>query len=313
MLVKTAISIPGLILATVFTSSVSLADEGTKTECIAANEAAQALRLAGKLVEARSKLAICMDLSCPGPVREDCAERMDDLQAAIPSVVFDVKDAAGRDLVGVKVSIDGTPMGITTATAVPLDPGPHSFRFELPGAPPVAHSLVLLEGETARRVSVVIGGPLTAAAASEPSGTTPGSPTSVGESSAAAAGTDEEQPSSAPTGHSQRLAAWIAGGTGVAALGVSLALILVAKSSYDGADTEGCSGKMCTDSSGLDKSNSARTVGNVATGFFVVGAVATSAGAILWLTAPKAAARTAVDRSWDLGLAFGGIRARGTF
>jgi hypothetical protein len=311
MPIKTAISIPGLILATVFASSVSLADEGTKTECIAANEAAQVLRLGGKLVEARSKLAICMDLSCPGPVREDCAERMDDLQAAIPSVVFDVKDAAGRDLVGVKVSIDGTAMGITTATAVPLDPGPHAFRFELPGAPPVDKSLVLLEGEAARRVSVVLGVPPTAAAASEPSGTAPESAASAGEGSAVAAGTDEEQPSSPPTGHSQRLAAWIAGGTGVAALGLSLVLVLVAKSSYDGAD--GCSGKMCTTSDGLDTSSSARTVGNVATGFFVVGAVATSAGAILWLTAPKAAARTAVDRSWDLGLTFGGIRARGTF
>jgi hypothetical protein len=310
MLMKTAISIPGLILATVFTSSVALADE-TKTECIAANEGAQVLRQAGKLVEARSKLAICMDLSCPGAVREDCAERMDDLQAAIPSVVFDVKDAAGRDLVGVKVSVDGTAMGITTATAVPLDPGPHAFRFELPGAPPVDQSLVLLEGETARRVSVVIGGPLTTAAVSGPSGTTPGGVESAGESLAVAAGTDEVRPSSPPTGHGQRLAAWIAGGTGVAAMGLSLALVLVAKSSYDGAS--GCTGTLCTSPDGVRTSDSARSMGNVATGFFVAGAVATTGGAVLWLTAPKAAARTAVDRSWDLGLTFGGIRARGTF
>src|ERR1700687_125410 len=106
----------GLLLGIVLTASTSRADEPTKQECIAANEGAQALRQAGKLREARTKLSVCMASSCPGPVREDCGPRLEDLQPAMPTVVFDIKDPAGRDLLDVNLSIDGGPAGTAVAT-----------------------------------------------------------------------------------------------------------------------------------------------------------------------------------------------------
>lgn len=54
----------------------------TKQECVAANEAAQDLRRAGKLRDARKKLELCVAEICPKAVREDCAQRLDDLDKA---------------------------------------------------------------------------------------------------------------------------------------------------------------------------------------------------------------------------------------
>jgi hypothetical protein len=295
--------VPGLILGVLLTASVSRADEPTKQECIAANEGAQALRQAGKLRDARSKLSVCMASSCPGPVREDCGQRLEDLQRAIPTVVFDVKDAAGRDLLGVQISIDGNAPAMVGVTAVPLDPGPHAFRFETSGASPVDKTLVLREGERDRRLSVVIQvGAIPSASPEqrESQGTAVAAPAPQG-----------DQTSTSGAGDTQRLAGWIVGGAGVAAMGVGIAVALVAKSSYDGAPD--CSGTTCTSSTGLNKSNSAIGSGNAATGVFVVGALATTAGVVLWLTAPKAPSTEAAGPSWNVGLTLGGAMARGTF
>jgi hypothetical protein len=295
----------GLVLSALLTASASRAAEPTKQECISANESAQALRQAGKLRDARSTLSVCMASSCPGPVREDCGQRLEDLQSAIPTVVFDIKDAAGRDLLGVQVSIDGNAPAAAGVTAVPLDPGPHAFHFEAAGAPPVDESLVLREGERDRRVSVVIG---------SPSATTPTAPPVEPESKGApveAPPPQGEQASAASAGDTQRLAGWITGGAGVAAMGAGIVVGLAAKSSYDGAS--GCSGTTCTSTTGFNTSKSAIGTGNAATGIFVVGALATAAGVVLWLTAPKAASTGAGGSTLNLGLTLGGAMARGTF
>lgn len=51
----------------------------TKQECVNANESAQDLQRAGKPAEARKKLETCAVESCPTAVREDCAQRLDEL------------------------------------------------------------------------------------------------------------------------------------------------------------------------------------------------------------------------------------------
>lgn len=293
----------GLMLGVLLTASISSADEPTKQDCIAANESAQALRQAGKLRDAQSKLSVCIASSCPGPVRDDCGQRLEDLQRAIPAVVFDIKDAAGRDLLGVQVSIDGNAPAAAGVTAVPLDPGPHTFRFEYAGLL-VDRSLVLREGERDRRVSVVIGNPVPTAATAPPAQESKAAPVE-------APAPQGDQVSATGSGDTQRLAGWITGGAGVAAMGVGIVVGLVAKSSYDGAP--GCSGTTCTSSTGFNTSNSAIGTGNAATAIFVVGAVATTAGVVLWLTAPRAPSSGAGGHSLNVGLTLGGAMAKGTF
>jgi hypothetical protein len=130
----------------------------TKDQCVDANTKAQSLRRSRKLVAARAQLAICADPRCPAMVRDDCTQRVDELEKVQPTIVFDAKDGAGNDLSDVRVSMDGKPfVGKLDGTALAVDPGPHAFTFEVTGQPIVTRGFVLKEGEKLRRERIVIG------------------------------------------------------------------------------------------------------------------------------------------------------------
>ena len=64
------------------------ADAPTKQQCVVANESAQDLQRAGKLIEARLRLMTCADDACPGAVRADCAEQLQAVAKALPTIVL---------------------------------------------------------------------------------------------------------------------------------------------------------------------------------------------------------------------------------
>jgi hypothetical protein len=131
--------------------------EPTKQECVEANEKAQDLRQAGKLHAARDQLARCIATACPGPVREDCAQRLAEVDAAQPKVVFSAKDASGNDLEAVRVTVDGAAFADKLdGTAFDVDPGEHTFRFEGADGAVIEKRLVVREGEKRRSESVVL-------------------------------------------------------------------------------------------------------------------------------------------------------------
>jgi hypothetical protein len=152
----------GLLAASVWTCALLVqwaparADDAV-TECISANERSIQLRKAGRLLEARRELPACAATSCPEVIQSACAGRIEEINNAVPSVVFDVKDRAGRPVAAVRVSIDGQPPVAVGATSTPIDPGPHVFRFETEGQSPVEKRVSLLEGERERRLTVVVG------------------------------------------------------------------------------------------------------------------------------------------------------------
>jgi hypothetical protein len=116
------------------------------------------LRREGKFKSAREKLLVCVAESCPGIVREDCLQRMEELDRLTPSVVFEAKDSKGQDLTEVRVTMDGAPLlPKLGAGSVPVDPGEHEFTFEMDGEPSVTRRIVLREGDKARREVVVLG------------------------------------------------------------------------------------------------------------------------------------------------------------
>lgn len=145
-----------IAIAALFVALPALADD--KTECIAASEKAQQLRDDHKLTKAREQLLACGRESCPGPVKKDCAEQLAELDKKMPSVVIKVKDKAGNDAVAVKVSSDGVPLTeALDGRAIPLDPGVHTFRFEMVGADPIEQKVVIGEGEQNRAVMANFG------------------------------------------------------------------------------------------------------------------------------------------------------------
>jgi hypothetical protein len=235
--------------------------------CVASSEQALSLRKSGKLREALKTLALCADPSCPAEVRAECAHRIDEVKAALPTLILAAKDGAGNDLYAVKVSVDGAPIA-TNLDGLPivLDPGEHTFTFEAAGQPPVDKRLVLREGETDRRETVLIGPP-----APLPGFTEGPSPSTR----------------SVSTWTSRKTLAVVSVGVGLAgvALGSVWGAFAISSQSRESSD---CSKKACPNPAQAQEDYSKATQNATAsTVLFVVGGALVATGAVLWLTAPR--------------------------
>ena len=123
--------------------------------CLTASEKGQRARSAGKLREARDLFLVCGSEGCPAMVRRDCSQWQGEIISMLPSVVFGAKDKQGRDLFDVTVSMDGeTLVRKLDGKSVNVDPGPHTFKFEVNGAPPVIERALVKEGEKTRVITV---------------------------------------------------------------------------------------------------------------------------------------------------------------
>jgi hypothetical protein len=276
-------------------------------ECIAANEHFLELRKQGKLIDARSQLALCAASTCPDAIQQACRARIADLNGSIPSVVFEVKDQAGRDRMDVSLSIDGQAAGIAGVTALPVDPGQHTFRFEAKGQAPVERVLVLRQGEREKREAIVLGPAVAASTKDDSTTAAAGAPASQSMPSSSG----EDHTTGPNTGSTQRLVGWIVGGGGVVALGVGGVIALVAKSSYDAAS--GCAARTCSTPAGVATTNSARSLGDAATVLLIAGGAVAAGGAVLWLTAPRGKATPIQASSWSVGLTVGGALMQARF
>jgi hypothetical protein len=127
-------------------AAVAYAADPTKEECIASSERGQELRSATKLSDARAQFGICVSTRCPGPIREDCVQRLDEIATVMPSIIFQVKDSSGNDVPGVTIMMDGQPLAASAGTAMEVDPGEHAFTFEAQRKPKIETRLVLVEG-----------------------------------------------------------------------------------------------------------------------------------------------------------------------
>jgi hypothetical protein len=262
-------------------------EELSKAECVAANSDAQDLRREGKLLSAREKLAICVSTSCPEPVRQDCAERLDEVGKAMPSVVFDVMNASGRYTTGVTITMDGQPLpaGTGTRTAIELDPGVHTFTFDAHGQHKVEKKLVFAMGAKRRRFVFL-------ADASPTIGETTGPSSArapVRATIASAAPKDDAARSSGPP-----MLAWAAFGIGGAGLLLGITAGLVAGGRHARLAGEcdnradACAPKYIGD---LQAFHMWRTVSTVS---YVGGALGVASGVTIWLTAPKRSNVTAL-------------------
>src|SRR5262245_41221309 len=128
------------------------AADPTTADCLAANDKSISLRNEHKLLAARAQLSVCAASSCPGDIRKACMRRIDQMNASVPTVVFEAKDGSGNDLTAVKVKMDGEILAERLeGTAISLDPGAHSFTFEAQDQPTITKQLVVREGQKDRR------------------------------------------------------------------------------------------------------------------------------------------------------------------
>jgi hypothetical protein len=288
------------VLVTV--AAPSVAADPSAAECLGANEKAISLRNDHKLRAARAQLVICAASSCPVDVRNECVRRVAEVNTAIPTIVFEVKDAAGRDLSAVKVSMDGQPLvDQLDGTALSIDPGKHTFTFDAAGQPTIDKLLVIREGQKGRREAVTFGGPAAAAP----------TPASISTQSAPVIAPQTETISTQAGGRSgglsgQKVGALVAGGVGVAGIAVGSIFGLSAISKKNDAATYCDPG--CRDQSWLDLKASSMHAGNISTVAFVVGGVGLAGAALLWLTDPSD--KSAAPR---VGIAPSGIVVKGAW
>ena len=258
--------------------------------CVDANIAAQSLRRDGKFGAARAKLATCVDESCPALVRNDCSERLDELDRAQPTIVFDARDSQGHDVREVSVEIDGRPFAQRLdGLAIAVDPGEHTFTFEEKGRlPRVTRKVILHEGEKTRREQIVLG----AAAPGVAAGALPPGSSRV---------------EATPLG-AQRVVALAALGVGLIGTETGVVFAVRAKAKANDADAY-CPGSVCADDAALGLNRDARVAGNLATVAFVVGAAGIAGAVVLWLTAKPS------PSSGGAGVALvgGTLRLRGTW
>lgn len=138
--------------AALFPGGMARAD--IKEACASAYEQGQLLGRESKLVLARAQLAICQQ-ACPAELTADCRRWSDEIDAISPSVILEARDKNGRRLDNVQVTLDGKPLAARLDGApLMVDPGPHTFRFEVPGAAAREETVELGAADKGRRVSV---------------------------------------------------------------------------------------------------------------------------------------------------------------
>ena len=239
-----------VLIGALTTSSLGRADP-TKQQCVEANERAQALREQERLEAARNELAVCLATSCPGPVRQDCADRITEVDRAIATLVFDVTDTSGRDLTRVALLVDGKPLASPLdGAAVAIDPGTHELTFVARSGSRLTEMLVVREGEKGRRVVVQL---------------------------EAATGLDP--------GRTRRIVGFGLLGAGAAGLIVGGVLGFVAKSTYDRAVSDDCGGNpaRCTHA-GVSQIGTAHAQATGSTAAFIIGGALLAGGVTLWIT-----------------------------
>jgi hypothetical protein len=283
-IIRATVALPMLLAA-----SAALAAPPTKQACVAADDAAQDLRQAHKLRDARERLLVCAADACPALVRQDCAQRLDEVAKAMPSIAFDVKDSASNDVGGVRITMDGQPLAASAGAAIELDPGEHAFVFEAANLPKVEKKFVVVEGVKGRHEVIRLGS---------------AKPT---EAATSAPVPSREKVSSRRNGPT--ILAWAAFGAGGAGLvlGITAGLMAGGKHSTLQGECNNAAGTCAPQYAGdLDAFHTWRTVSTIG---YVVGALGVAGGGALWFMAPKATSSAVTAHMW-LGPASAGIAGR---
>ncbi len=281
-------------LAAVATASPARAAP-TPHECAAASEDAATLQKQEKLGAARDRFLVCADAACPAEIREECGHRLTEVADAMPSVVFDVKDASGADVSAVRVSMDGAPLADHVgAAAVAIDPGDHTFRFETADpSQSVEKKFVVRDGEKNRHLAVTLGGAPVAGA----TGATPASLATPGSDHAGS------------TWNGQKTAALVAGGVGIVGIGIGAVFGAKTFSDWNNAKTE-CTTVCAAGSPAQNDKSSASTSATISDVGFIAGGILLGGAAVLWLTAPSGAHVQVAPAAGPQGAS---LMVRGTF
>jgi hypothetical protein len=260
------------------------ASEQEKAVCAQSFEQAQRLRNDSQYLAANRELLKCANPKCGDALFQECSKLYGELQAAIPSVVFEAR-AGSQELVDVTVSLAGQLLTQQLdGKPVLIDPGSHTFKFEALDMAPIEKTVIVRAGEKYRQIAVVFEAKTPTPVVTAP--VTPPPTTTL----------------PADSGRHVPLGSYVLGGVGVLALGGFVAFRAMGSSDYDGLQTS-CS-PHCSQSE-VDKVKQKYLISNVALG---VGAAAFVGALVIYVAQPhQSSGETAFMVSPGLN---GGLLAR---
>jgi hypothetical protein len=131
--------------------------QDAKHDCVTSAYDGQKLRDGGDLAGSRSLLLKCVATQCPSVVVNDCSTWLAQVEARLPTVVLAAHDTAGRDVLHVRVSMDGKEVASSLdGMSVAINPGPHTFSFVGEDGAVGEASIIAHEGEKSRIVSATL-------------------------------------------------------------------------------------------------------------------------------------------------------------
>ena len=275
------------------------AEPPTKEQCIQANVRAQDAARDHKFGAAKAALSSCLDAACPEVIRGDCAQRLDDLQKQMPSLIFAARDADGADVPDVTVTLDGAPLPEgARGVAFEVDPGEHTFVFRTPSAlEPTRRTIVIVEGERNRREVIVFA---SRKAPDQPSQAAPPPPLAV------------NADASTPHREGQRTFGLVLGAAGLASLGVATYFGVNAGDLWS--QSQSACGATCPNHArAVEAHDHALGSALASTTLFVAGGALTVGGALLVLLEPRAPSAAALRVATTLGLERAGLAVIGAF
>lgn len=143
----------GAVLSPFVTRQSLAADQAETEACLVASEQGQLARKETKYLHARAQFRSCAQGVCPQAVRRDCAQWLDELDNAQPSVILQARDAAGRDTSAVVVRLDGEPfVDRVDGRALDVDPGEHVFTFASKQGVVLEQRVIVRESEKGRTI-----------------------------------------------------------------------------------------------------------------------------------------------------------------
>lgn len=251
-------------------TTLSTGARAQEPTCTEGYEQGQVLRKAGKLLDARKLLRVCVNKCTRTAFTKACGDWLHQVEGEIPTVVLWVKEADGTTPANIRSTLDGNPLATRfDGRPIEVDPGSHTFAFTLAGRAPKEVRVMVPQGAKNQLVSVTLATP---AKLSPPASPTP----AVHTPSVSAAATDQTGGSAVTT------VGWTVAGVGVVGLGIGgfFGWQAISKNNDAGCD----SNSVCTSPELRKEAQSAgtaSTVGLVAGGLLVGGGVA------LVLLAPK--------------------------
>jgi hypothetical protein len=290
-----------LVVALATWSAAARADD--KAACFDGATQGQTLRDQHKLVEARAQFAICARQTCPKQVSKDCTAWLEQVDQAMPTVVVSAKDSAGRDLIDVTVTMDDRPFATKlTGEAVSVNPGLHVLHFETKDGGRLDHQVLVREGVKNQNVDVTITAPATPSLGIPPA-TPAGAATGSGTGGAGAGPAEAPGASAGPW----RTIGFVAGGVGIAGLGLGAAFGVKAMSDKNSAQCDATNA--CTPGPLSD----ARTSATISSVGFIAGGVLLAGGAALVLLAPRRPEAAALRVAPAVGARDAGLLLQGAW